>query len=107
MGTRHAGALVDDVLAEAVQARHRADEADLRERLLDRILGHAQCVGHGQAADVVLQQRMQQLRHLAAQAFTVTGGREQAALRSRRHPTAQETSSSPIIALFFIILPFT
>ena len=75
MGTCHAGALVDDVLAEATQTRHRAGEADLRDRLLDGILGHAQRVGDGQAAHVVLQQRIQQLRHLAAQAFAVTGGR--------------------------------
>jgi hypothetical protein len=52
---RHAGALVDDVLAEAAQARHRADEANLRERLLDGVLRHAQRAGDGQAADVVFQ----------------------------------------------------
>jgi hypothetical protein len=74
IGARHAGALVDDVLAEAAQARHGADEADLGERLLDGVLGHAQRGGDGQAADVVLQQRIQQLGHLAAQAFAVTGG---------------------------------
>jgi hypothetical protein len=75
MSTRHTGALVDDVLTEAAQARHRADEADLRERLLNGVFGHAHRVGDGQAAHVVLDQRIEQLRHFAAQAFAVAGSR--------------------------------
>ena len=74
-GNGHAGALVDDVLAEAAQARHRADELHFRQRLLDGILGHAQRAGDGQVAHVVLHQRVEQLCHHAAQAFAVTAGR--------------------------------
>ena len=98
IGARHAGALVDDVLAEAAQARHGADEADLGERLLDGVLGHAQRGGDGQAADVVLQQRIQQLGHLAAQAFAVTGGRGGCAAFAAA-PHAQQTTSSATIVL--------
>ena len=58
MGAHHASALVDDVLAEAAQARHRTNEADLGERLLDGILGYAQRVGHRQTADIVLYKRI-------------------------------------------------
>jgi hypothetical protein len=103
MSTRHAGALVDDVLAEAAQARHGADEADLRERLLDGILGDAQRVGDGQTAHVVLHQRGQQLRHLAAQAFAVTRGRGK--LRRVRGGTPrathqQQSDDRPVLHVF-------
>ena len=54
MRAGHARALVDDVLAEAAQAVTRADQADSCERLLDGVFGHAQRVGDGQPAHVVL-----------------------------------------------------
>ena len=53
VGARHARALVDDVLAKAAQARHRLDQADFCERLLDGIFGDPQRAGYGSFAHVV------------------------------------------------------
>ena len=100
MGTGHAGALVDDVLAEAAQARHRADEADFRQRLLDGILGHAQRAGDGQVAHVVLHQRVEQLCHHAAQAFAVTAGRgtlPRVRNGTPRAPDQQQSDDRPVL----------
>jgi hypothetical protein len=43
----HSRALVDDILAKAAQARHRPDQTDFCERLLDGVFGHPQRVGYG------------------------------------------------------------
>jgi len=52
-------------LAKAAQARHRVDQADFRERLIDGVFGHPQRVGDGQSAHVCFKEGIQQLRDLA------------------------------------------
>jgi hypothetical protein len=99
MGARHAGALVDDVLTEAAQARHGPDEADLRERLLDGILGYAQCVGNGRPLTSCFSSAYSScvtvLRRHSRSHLVMAGC---AAFAAARH--AQHTSSSPTIVLF-------
>jgi len=78
--------------------RHRIDETDFRERLLDGVFGYPQRVGDGQSAHVVLQEGIQQLRDLAAQTFTVAGG---GGLRCVRgdipHPNRQQQSKDRLV----------
>ena len=78
-----ARALVEDVLTVAAQLRHRTYEAHFRQGLFHGVLGDAQGRGDRQLADVVIDQGVQHLGDLAAQALAVAGRRRLGGARLR------------------------
>jgi hypothetical protein len=60
-------------------------------------------VGNGQAAHVVLHQRIQHLRHLAAQAFAVAGAAARCAAFAVAADTADSSSKRTTVLIFIVI----